>query len=80
MVPFESALPFHRQPLARNNGGYAGLFAEIFLVNRKTNDFKNIADKTWSSFDAGVRDVSGRSKKLNSRVKPGNDEQLGISF
>jgi hypothetical protein len=36
MVPEKSAFPFHRQPLARNKGGYAGLLAEIFLVNRKT--------------------------------------------
>jgi hypothetical protein len=27
-----------------------------------------------------VKDVSGRSKKLDSRVKPGNDELLVILF
>lgn len=46
----------------------------------KRHDFKDIAEITWGSREVDVKDTSGRSKKLDSRVEPGNDELLVISF
>jgi len=49
-------------------------------LTEKRHDFKGIAEITWGSRKVAVQDASGRSKKLDSRVKPVNDELLVILF
>jgi hypothetical protein len=44
-----------------------------FSLAGKRHDFKDIAEKAWGSREVDVKDVSGRFKMLDSRVKPGND-------
>ena len=51
-----------------------------FSLTEKRHDFKDIAEITWGRRKVDVQDASGRSKKLDSRVKPGNDELLVILF
>ena len=62
-------------------GDMPACLQRYFSLEGKRHDFKDIAEETWSCCEVDVKDVSGRSKKLDSRVKPGNDELLfGISF
>jgi hypothetical protein len=44
-----------------------------FSLAGKRHDFKDIAEKAWGCCEVDVKGVSGRSKKLDSRVKLGND-------
>ena len=46
-----------------------------FSIAGKRHDFKDIAGKAWGSREVDIMDTSGRSKKLDSRVKPGNDDE-----
>jgi hypothetical protein len=46
-----------------------------FSLAGKRHDFKDIAEKAWGCCEVDVKGVSGRSKKLDSRVKPGNDDE-----
>jgi hypothetical protein len=57
-----------------------GDMQRYFSLAEKRHDFKDIDGETWSSCDAAVKDGSGRSKKLDPRVKPGNDELLVLLF
>jgi hypothetical protein len=46
-----------------------------FSLAEKRHDFKDIAEITWGRREVDVKDESDRSKKLDSRVKPGNDDE-----
>ena len=46
-----------------------------FSIAGKRHDFNDIAEKARVSREVDVKDVSGRFKMLDSRVKPGNDDE-----
>ena len=61
-------------------GDMPACLQRYFSLAGKQHDFKDIAEITWGSREVDVQGASGRSKKLDSRVKPGNDELLVLLF
>jgi hypothetical protein len=59
-------------------GDMPACLQRYFSLTEKRYDFKDIAEKARGSREVDAKDASGRSKKLDSRIKSGNDDKKSL--